>query len=52
MATTAKDLANKIDMWFSVLQDKDSRGEIMEIEIIQSAEATRSAMKVITVIGT
>ncbi len=49
MATTAKDLDNKIDMRLSILRNKKSCGEIMETDIIQSAEAMRSAMKLITV---
>ncbi len=45
MAATGRNLAAGVETWLQQLRDKESRGEIMEMEILQAAEALNSAAK-------
>ena len=44
--------AECIDIWIAGLRDKESRGEIMEAEVIPAAEAMRTAARLIASLGT
>ena len=46
-ANTVREFADRIEVWLAGLRDKEQRGEIMEVEVVPSAEAMRTAARLI-----